>query len=66
MELFLREVIHPQARDNYRVILKQDGLEFQLGSIGVQHGGGWTWVLIPSSRCTSWKHQAAAKTDETA
>jgi hypothetical protein len=45
MELFLRKVIHPQARDNYRVILKEDGVEIQLGSIGVQHGGGWTWGI---------------------
>ena len=39
MELFLRKVIHPQARDNYRVILKEDGLEIEAGSIGAQHEG---------------------------
>jgi hypothetical protein len=27
MELFLRKVIHPQARDNYRVTLKDEGEE---------------------------------------
>jgi hypothetical protein len=41
MELFLHRVIHPQAHDNYRVILKDDGVEIEVGSIGVQHGG---WV----------------------
>jgi hypothetical protein len=33
MDLFLREVIHPQAPDNYRVILKDDGTEIEIGSI---------------------------------
>jgi hypothetical protein len=46
MDLFLRKVIHPQARDNYRVLLKDDGLEIEVDSIGVQHQG-WVWVLIP-------------------
>jgi hypothetical protein len=32
------KVIHPQARDNYRVILKDDGLEVEVGPIGIQHG----------------------------
>ena len=36
MDLFLRKVIHPQAADNYRVILKDDGTEMEIGSIGVQ------------------------------
>ena len=61
MELFLRKIIHPQAHDNYCVILKDDGVEIELGSIGVQFDG-WVWVLIPSSRCESWKRRAAAKT----
>jgi hypothetical protein len=26
MDLYLRKVMHPQARDNYRVILKDDGI----------------------------------------
>jgi hypothetical protein len=29
--LYLRKVIHPQARDNYRVVLKDDGLELEIG-----------------------------------
>jgi hypothetical protein len=41
MDLFLRKVIHPQARDNYRVIVKHDGLEIEVGSIGMQFEG---WV----------------------
>ena len=51
MDLFLRKVIHPQARDNYRVILKDDGLEIEVGSIGVQFDG-WHWGidnLVPMS-----------------
>lgn len=50
MDLFLRKAIHPQARDNYRVILKdRDGLEVEVGSIGIQHGSGgsvfWAWAI---------------------
>jgi hypothetical protein len=33
MELFLRKVI--RAHDNYRVILKEDGVDIELGSIGL-------------------------------
>ena len=36
MNLYLRKVVHPQAHDNYRVVLKRDGDEFEIGSIGVQ------------------------------
>ena len=39
MALYLRKVIHPQAHDNYRVILKLDGDEVEVGSIGIQHAG---------------------------
>jgi hypothetical protein len=40
-DLYLRKVIHPQAKDNYRLILKGDnGLELEIGSIGVKHGSG--------------------------
>jgi hypothetical protein len=42
MDLYLRKVVHPQARDNYRVILKDNGLEIEIGSIGIQHGSGAT------------------------
>ena len=41
MDLYLRKVIHPQAHDNYRVILKGENREFEIGSIGIQHGGVW-------------------------
>jgi hypothetical protein len=40
MELFLRT----QAHDNYRVILKDDAEEIELGSIGVQFDG-WHWGI---------------------
>jgi len=49
MDLYLRKVIHPQAIDNHRVVLKDDGLELEIGSIGVQHGSGateyWAWGI---------------------
>jgi hypothetical protein len=35
-DLFLRKVDHPQAVDNYRVILKTDGTEYEIGSIGTK------------------------------
>jgi hypothetical protein len=47
MHLYLRKVIRPQAHDNYRVILKDDGQEIEIGSIGIQHAAGartfWRW-----------------------
>ena len=47
MNLYLRKIIHPQAHDNYRVILKRDDGEFEIGSIGVEHSVGavyfWAW-----------------------
>ena len=43
--MYLRKVIHPQAHKNYRVILKCDGDEFEIGSIGIQHGGVWAWGI---------------------
>ena len=49
MDLYLRKVIHPQAHDNYRVILKGEDGEFEIGSIGVQHAAGawyfWAWGI---------------------
>jgi len=49
MDLYLRKVIHPQARDNYRVVLKDYIPEVEIGSIGIQHGIGgteyWTWAI---------------------
>jgi hypothetical protein len=49
MDLFLRKVIHPQAHDNYRVLFKDDGVEIEVGSIGIQHGSGtaegWVWGI---------------------
>lgn len=49
MDLFLRRVDHPQAPDNYRVVLKLDGDEVEIGSIGVKTFTGddqaWTWGI---------------------
>ena len=48
-DLYLRRVVHPQAHDNYRVILKDEGLEIEVGSIGIQHGSAgaeyWAWGI---------------------
>jgi hypothetical protein len=49
-DLYLRKVTgHPQAVDNYRVIVKRDGDETEIGSIGIQNlsGGhaGWRWGI---------------------
>jgi hypothetical protein len=42
-------VIHSQAVDNYHVLLNGDGLEIEIGSIGVQHRSGateyWAWAI---------------------
>jgi NADH:ubiquinone oxidoreductase subunit D len=46
MKLYLRQVIHPQAHDNYRVILELDGSEVEIGSIGIQHGAAWRWEAL--------------------
>jgi len=43
MDLFLRKVIHPQAHDNYRVVVR-DGDEIEIGSIGIQFDG-WAWGI---------------------
>lgn len=48
-ELYLRKVDHHQARDNYRVVLKTDGDEFEVGSIGIttftSMDTTWTWGI---------------------
>ncbi|MGA2999325.1 hypothetical protein [Bradyrhizobium sp.] len=47
--LSLRKVLHPQARNNHRVILKTEHGEFEIGSIGVQTftstDTSWTWGI---------------------
>jgi hypothetical protein len=50
MDLYLRKVEHGQhAPDIYRVILKSDGDETEIGSISVQHEAGapsyWKWAI---------------------
>jgi glutamate synthase domain-containing protein 1 len=48
-DLFLRKVVHPQAVDNYRVILKDDETEVEIGSIGTQFFTEtiptWVWAI---------------------
>jgi len=36
MDLYLRRVVHPQSRDNYRLIAKVDGDEIEIASVGVR------------------------------
>jgi hypothetical protein len=39
------------GHDSYRVILKREEGEFEIGSIGIQHGRAWSWgidTVIPS------------------
>jgi hypothetical protein len=51
---FLRKVIHRQAHDNYRVLLKDDGVEIELGSIGVQVEG-WRWAIVTMLSYSSFR-----------
>lgn len=47
--LYLRKVDHPQAVDNYRVILKAEETEVEIGSIGPQRTAEvdliWHWGI---------------------
>jgi hypothetical protein len=49
MQLFLRKIRHPQAPNNYRVILKSEDGEMEIGSIGTQFKAGpdmvWRWGI---------------------
>ena len=50
MDLYLRKVIHNQsAPEIYRVILKDDGDEVEIGSISIQHSASaqyyWKWAI---------------------
>jgi len=48
-DLYLRRVDHPQAHDNYRVILNLDDEVLEIGSIGIQYTTGmnavWRWGI---------------------
>jgi hypothetical protein len=64
MNLFLRRVRDPQARNNYRVIVKLDGAEIEVGSIGIlgrpsRYEAGCTAVIKrkpprPPSSASRW------------
>jgi len=49
MNLLLRKVVHSQAYDNYRVVFRHGDTDFEIGSIGIQHGAGahtfWRWAI---------------------
>ena len=45
MNLYLRNVVDLQAHEKYRVVLKLDSNEFEIGSIGIQHGAAWRWEI---------------------
>lgn len=68
-DLYLRKVKHNQARDNYRVVLKHDGDETEIGLIGIQDLTGaltaGAGVSIPS-RCGNWNPKAKVGTRPTA
>ena len=60
-DLFLRKIDHPQARNNYRVILKTETEEISIGSIGLFTGmnSSWTWAIdtvIPMQEVESEGH----------
>jgi hypothetical protein len=44
MDLFLRKVRNPQARDSYRVIMKDNGEDIEIGSIGTRLSE-WHWGI---------------------
>jgi hypothetical protein len=50
----------PRAHDNYRVILKLDEGEFEIGSIGIQHDGDWSWG-IDNIPMRAWETQGEGK-----
>ena len=49
MDLYLRKVEHSQAHNNYRVLIKLDDGDFEIGSIGIKtftsDDTGWTWGI---------------------
>ena len=50
MDLYLRKVEHGrQSPEGYRVILKDDGDEVEIGSISIQHSANahyyWKWAI---------------------
>jgi hypothetical protein len=61
MDLYLRKVIHPQAHENYRVVLKREDGEVEIGSIGIQHDGGWSWGIDTVIPMRSWKTQGEGR-----
>jgi hypothetical protein len=62
MDLYLRKSDDGQlGPEIYRVILKDDGDEVEIGSISLQH-----WQSITSSPCGRTRRKAAAPTGPTA
>jgi len=70
MDLYLRKVIHPQADDNYRVVLKDYIPEVEIGSIGIQHATGartfWRWAIDTVLPMRDLRHGAPARIATTA
>jgi hypothetical protein len=64
MDLFLRKVIHPQAHDNYRVVVR-DGDEIEIGSIGIQFDG-WAWGIDTAIPMKEVEAQGTGRTVRTA
>ena len=61
IDLYLREVIHPQAHESYRVILKLEESDFEIGSIGIQHDGGWSWGIDTVIPMRAWETQGEGR-----
>jgi len=43
------------------VILKREGDEVEIGSIGIQHGAAWTWGTDTVIPMRSWETQGDGK-----
>jgi hypothetical protein len=43
------------AHENYRVIPKREDGEFEIGSIGIQHGAMWRWGIDTVKARSSFK-----------
>ena len=44
----------------YRVVLKRDGDEVEIGSIGIQDGAAWAWGIDTVIRCALMRRKGKA------
>ena len=61
----MRKLNHPQVRDSFHVVIKVDGDEIEVGSIGVRHGSAQrkdgSGASTRLSRCGMLKRKAPAR-----